>query len=132
MFNLFTGYAKFGKVTETEDTAVKADSGGSVHGLFTPNYQCPLDPAVQSDSFKPSRRVRTVPGGPHTDIFTPEDVGDALSRAPPMPVIDAQVRPKVLLHIFSTFTLSISRRVPLRPNNLQPKKRRLALTLLLV
>jgi hypothetical protein len=69
-------------------------------GLLFPIIQCPLDPAAQPDSFKPSRRVRTVPGGSHTDIFAPEDVGDALSHAPPMPVIDAQVRPKVLLHNF--------------------------------
>jgi len=70
-------YAKFGKVTEAEvvgDTAVQADS----------------DPAAETDSFKPSRRVRTVPGGPHTDIFAPEDIGDALSHAPPRPIIDAE------------------------------------------
>jgi hypothetical protein len=37
MFNIFTGYAKFGKVTEAEvieDAAVKADSGRLVHGSF--------------------------------------------------------------------------------------------------
>ena len=37
MSNLFTGYAKFGKVTEAEDiedTAVKADSGRLGHGFF--------------------------------------------------------------------------------------------------
>ena len=45
---------------------------------------------MQKDSFKPSRRVRTVPGGPHTDIFAQEDDGDALSHAPPKPV-DTQV-----------------------------------------
>lgn len=70
---------------------------GLCMGLLFLFIQCLLDSAVQSDSFKPSRRVRTAPGGSHTDIFAPEDVGDALSYAPPMPVIDAQVRPKVLL-----------------------------------
>lgn len=36
--------------------------------------------------FKPSRRVRTVPGGPHSDIFSHHaDEGDALSSAPPKP-----------------------------------------------
>ena len=40
MSNLFTGYAKFGKVTDAEvigdtaDTAVKADSGRLGHGSF--------------------------------------------------------------------------------------------------
>ncbi|KAF8921537.1 hypothetical protein CPB85DRAFT_1271317 [Mucidula mucida] len=38
-----------------------------------------------SDAFKPTRRVRTAPGGPHTDIFGQDFQGeeDALSRAPP-------------------------------------------------
>jgi len=39
-----------------------------------------------TDTFKPTRRVRTVPGGPHTDIFAHDDEGDALSMAPPKPV----------------------------------------------
>lgn len=39
---------------------------------------------TNTDAFKPSRRVRTVPGGPHSDIFNLED-DDALSQAPPKP-----------------------------------------------
>lgn len=53
---------------------------------------------MQKDSFKPSRRVRTVPGGSHTDIFAYDD-DDALSHAPPKPG-DVQVRPRVLCTTF--------------------------------
>lgn len=38
--------------------------------------------ASRSDAFKPSRRVRSVPGGGHTDIFSAEAEDDALSTAP--------------------------------------------------
>lgn len=49
-----------------------------------------------------------MPGGPHTDIFAQEDIGDALSYAPPKPV-DAQVWFKVLYTVFfGKLTLSIS------------------------
>lgn len=51
---------------------------------------------IATDAFKPTRRVRTVPGGPHTDIFAQDDEGDALSMAPPKPV-DEQVWPSPLL-----------------------------------
>lgn len=36
-----------------------------------------------SADFKPTRRVRELPGGPRTNIFADEDVPDALSMAPP-------------------------------------------------
>lgn len=39
--------------------------------------------AEVADEFKPTRRVRTVPGGPHTNIFGYEDQDDALNTAPP-------------------------------------------------
>ncbi|KAJ7581020.1 hypothetical protein C8J56DRAFT_958856 [Mycena floridula] len=43
-------------------------------------------PSSGSTDFIPSRRVRTVPGGPHSDIFgTDAQEGDALSTAPPLP-----------------------------------------------
>ncbi|KIM48951.1 hypothetical protein M413DRAFT_438128 [Hebeloma cylindrosporum] len=62
------GYAKFGKLsaTDSEDQA---------------NVE--LDSTTTTDEFVPSRRVRTAPGGPHTDIFAHDDEGDALSKAPP-------------------------------------------------
>ena len=78
--------------------------------------------------------MRTVPGGPHTDIFAYEDDGDALSQAPPKP-LNAQVRLRVLCmtFFFDKLTLSISSLVPLRlPLNPQSKKKRVALTSLLV
>lgn len=39
--------------------------------------------APPASDFKPTRRVRELPGGPRTDIFADEDVPDALSMAPP-------------------------------------------------
>jgi len=38
--------------------------------------------STATDNFVASQRVRTAPGGPHTDIFA-HDEGDALSKAPP-------------------------------------------------
>ncbi|KAK7466906.1 hypothetical protein VKT23_003970 [Stygiomarasmius scandens] len=71
-------YAKFGKLSFTEPQA---------------DVTTALPESMSSsdvDSFKPSRRVRTAPGGAHTDIFgndfQAED--DALSRAPPRDVQD--------------------------------------------
>jgi len=63
-------YASFGKLVTVSSTA-----------------ESPADENLSavSDAFKPSRRVRTVPGGPHTDIFAQGDEGDALSLAPPKP-----------------------------------------------
>ena len=49
--------------------------------------------STEKDAFVPSRRVRTVPGGPHTDIFARDDEDDALSQAPPPPAKTAEVRP---------------------------------------
>jgi len=60
------GYATFGKlISETE----KATAGDS-------------DAAASDNEFRPTRRVRDVPGGHHTDIFAQGDEDDALSRAP--------------------------------------------------
>ncbi|KAF8163017.1 hypothetical protein B0H34DRAFT_693732 [Crassisporium funariophilum] len=71
-------YAKFGKLTapstEIEDSLTESETNS----------------AAAADAFKPTRRVRTVPGGPHTDIFAQGDEGDALSHAPPKPV-DAEI-----------------------------------------
>jgi hypothetical protein len=60
------GYAKFGKLkAEPEKAAGESDAEAS------------------TNDFRPSRRVRDVPGGQHTDIFAQGDEGDALSTAPP-------------------------------------------------
>ncbi|RDB24000.1 hypothetical protein Hypma_008852 [Hypsizygus marmoreus] len=67
-------YAKFGKIAvATEDAPVPTVSQSIADSTSASD--------VSSD-FKPTRRVRTVPGGPHSDIFGPEDQGDALSLAP--------------------------------------------------
>lgn len=58
----------------------ESERGDYVHRL---HRNCCLDLSAVSDAFKPTRRVRTVPGGPHTDIFATGDEGDALSLAPP-------------------------------------------------
>jgi hypothetical protein len=67
-------YAKFGKLSEPS-----ADTGTS--NLAQEQISSSTAPAA--DGFIPSRRVRTVPGGPQTDIFGQDDEGDALSMAPP-------------------------------------------------
>ena len=60
------GYAKFGKLQpEPEKAAGESDAEPS------------------TNEFRPSRRVRDVPGGQHTDIFAQDDEDDALSTAPP-------------------------------------------------
>ncbi|KAF8655826.1 hypothetical protein AX16_002911 [Volvariella volvacea WC 439] len=69
-------YAVFGKMEDGSTSAkgqeenaesISESTSGSVPG------------------FKPSRRVRTAPGGVHTDIFANDDDDDALSHAPPAP-----------------------------------------------
>ncbi|KAF9002032.1 ras guanine nucleotide exchange factor domain-containing protein [Cyathus striatus] len=64
-------YAKFG----TLSTPAGASASES-----TAKEQAQVD--VSTDAFKPSRRVRTVPGGPHSNIFGHEEDDDALSSAP--------------------------------------------------
>ncbi|KAF9533345.1 hypothetical protein CPB83DRAFT_845108 [Crepidotus variabilis] len=64
-------YAKFGKLSEATQEQVKdaLEVAGSANA---------------ANGFRPSRRVRDVPGGSHTDIFA-ADEDDALSAAPPKP-----------------------------------------------
>ncbi|KDR73426.1 hypothetical protein GALMADRAFT_608054 [Galerina marginata CBS 339.88] len=62
-------YAKFGKISEPSEARAEDNATGTT--------------STGEDDFIPSRRVRTVPGGPHTDIFARDDEGDALSHAPP-------------------------------------------------
>ncbi|KIY63196.1 hypothetical protein CYLTODRAFT_382637 [Cylindrobasidium torrendii FP15055 ss-10] len=67
-------YAQIGKFTPR-----LGEEGSSASGAeSTPSTE-------NDDGFKPTRRVRTAPGGPHTDIFGSDfqDEEDALSRAPP-------------------------------------------------
>ncbi|KAF8906061.1 hypothetical protein CPB84DRAFT_1814020 [Gymnopilus junonius] len=65
-------YAKFGE-THTTFTTAQHFSGDLETGAQT----------YEKDAFVPSRRVRTVPGGPHIDIFAHDNEDDALSQAPP-------------------------------------------------
>ncbi|THU99381.1 hypothetical protein K435DRAFT_775949 [Dendrothele bispora CBS 962.96] len=67
-------YAKFGKLSFTETQVDVADN--NPNSSSTSNVD---------DAFKPSRRVRTAPGGDHTDIFGADFQAeeDALSTAPP-------------------------------------------------
>ncbi|KAF5365622.1 hypothetical protein D9758_003141 [Tetrapyrgos nigripes] len=68
-------YAKFGKLTAgvPQSNATEAETV--------------TESGSTSDDFKPSRRVRTAPGGNHTDIFGADfqETNDALSEAPPPP-----------------------------------------------
>ncbi|KAF9036775.1 hypothetical protein BJ165DRAFT_1505847 [Panaeolus papilionaceus] len=65
-------YAKFGKLTANQDEPSSNTASQEAESAQS-----------TADAFKPSRRVRTVPGGPHSDIFAQVDEGDALSQAPP-------------------------------------------------
>ncbi|TFK26397.1 hypothetical protein FA15DRAFT_667489 [Coprinopsis marcescibilis] len=64
-------YAKFGKLSAEIPIA-------------SAQQQPESNAAAEQDAFKPSRRVRTAPGGDHTDIFAADDEG-ALAAAPPAP-----------------------------------------------
>ncbi|KAJ7632362.1 hypothetical protein FB45DRAFT_912243 [Roridomyces roridus] len=65
-------YAKFGKISDGEGELPVAGTVASTSVTPSP-----------STDFKPTRRVRELPGGPRTNIFADEDVPDALSMAPP-------------------------------------------------
>lgn len=45
-----------------------------------------------SDAFKPTRRVRTVPGGPHSDIFGHDDDTPPPAPASVTKLVDVLVR----------------------------------------
>lgn len=49
------------------------------------------EPSEDASAFKPSRRVRTAPGGATSGLFDEEEVDDALSRAP----VNAQAKSQV-------------------------------------
>ncbi|KAJ7715941.1 hypothetical protein DFH07DRAFT_862496 [Mycena maculata] len=66
-------YAKFGKIT---DGAPAAETVGPASATAS------ATPSPSAD-FKPTRRVRELPGGPRANIFADEEVSDALSMAPP-------------------------------------------------
>ncbi|KAG7092218.1 hypothetical protein E1B28_008585 [Marasmius oreades] len=68
-----TEFATFGKLSEDAQTSVAA---ANVSG--------------NSDAFKPTRRVRDVPGGKHTDIFGEhfQNEADALANAPPKDILN--------------------------------------------
>ncbi|KAJ6546429.1 hypothetical protein DFH09DRAFT_1171026 [Mycena vulgaris] len=64
-------YVKFGKIA---DSAIDSPAAATVaSGSAAPS---------PSSDFKPTRRVRELPGGPRNNIFADEDVPDALSLAP--------------------------------------------------
>nr|GAT57592.1 predicted protein [Mycena chlorophos] len=70
-------YAKFGKMTEGAPAA-PAETEEEV----APTTTAPAAPAPAND-FKPTRRVRELPGGARTNIFGDDDEEGALSAAPP-------------------------------------------------
>ncbi len=53
-----------------------------------------IEGSSTQDSFRPSRRVRTAPGGEAPNIFGHYVDDDALAGAPPRPVQDTQETPK--------------------------------------
>ncbi|KAH9830925.1 uncharacterized protein C8Q71DRAFT_783777 [Rhodofomes roseus] len=69
-------YARFGTLS----------GGGDVEPEATIQQESPTTAAQQADNaYRPSRRVRTAPGGGHTNIFG-TDTDDALAAAPPRAV----------------------------------------------
>ncbi|KAF8892697.1 hypothetical protein BD779DRAFT_1510447 [Infundibulicybe gibba] len=109
-------YATFGKMTDAPP-----DAGSNIPEI-TSQAGIATNP---SDEFKPTRRVRTVPGGPHTDIFSHDVEDDALSTAPPKPegsepvtspnIPEAPVVPEEESGINFTSTVKPSRRVRTGP-----------------
>ncbi|KAF9476603.1 hypothetical protein BDN70DRAFT_934923 [Pholiota conissans] len=73
-------YAKFGRLSENSSNT-SAENAES---------DAPIPPG---NDFIPSRRVRTVPGGPHTNIFASGDEGDALALAPPRGTVAQDAAP---------------------------------------
>ncbi|KAG6833191.1 hypothetical protein H0H87_010254 [Tephrocybe sp. NHM501043] len=73
-------YAKFGKITEDPSPLSATGDANQVSGV-------PSSTSGAVDDFKPTRRVRTVPGGPHSDIFGGEVEDDALASAPPRQLV---------------------------------------------
>ncbi|KAG6909465.1 hypothetical protein DXG01_000451 [Tephrocybe rancida] len=67
-------YAKFGKISEDAPAVVSTGEAPTL----------PASTSISADDFKPTRRVRTVPGRPHSDIFGASIEDDALASAPPM------------------------------------------------
>ncbi|KAK7693101.1 hypothetical protein QCA50_002667 [Cerrena zonata] len=81
-------YAKFGKITGEEETTPAAAEASSAAATTTAT----APPATTIDSgFKPSRRVRTAPGGPTHNIFGGDSDDDALAAAPPRPAAQPTV-----------------------------------------
>ncbi|KAF7304752.1 hypothetical protein MKEN_01189300 [Mycena kentingensis (nom. inval.)] len=74
---LLPKYVKFGKLSEEDPPAATESSSTATAS----------EPA---SDFKPTRRVRELPGGARTNIFADEDVEDALSAAP---AVSAQPEP---------------------------------------
>ncbi|KAH8108491.1 hypothetical protein DFH11DRAFT_1633166 [Phellopilus nigrolimitatus] len=76
-------YARFGKISD--ETAVEEqrvdEEGGRGRGEDTGKVTDAAAPDVVTD-YRPSRRVRTGPGGPSSSIFEVEFGDDALSQAP--------------------------------------------------
>jgi hypothetical protein len=61
----------------------------SAHSAHLYHAQAPTATVATTDGFKPTRRVRTVPGGPSTDIFGNSVDDGVLAMAPPK---DTKVR----------------------------------------
>ncbi|KAI0928092.1 hypothetical protein AcW1_005454 [Taiwanofungus camphoratus] len=71
-------YARFGTIAGVEESS---DAKASIPADTTTSES-------GSAAFRPSRRVRTAPGGKHTDIFGTDD-DDVLASAPPRGEVEA-------------------------------------------
>ncbi|KAF9066855.1 hypothetical protein BDP27DRAFT_1329861 [Rhodocollybia butyracea] len=80
-------YAKFGKM-----------SAGVASSENTPSITPSTSTTAEEEAFKPSRRVRQVPGGAHTELFGDNEAGDALSTAPPKEVDETEIGSPSITH----------------------------------
>ncbi|KAL5511449.1 hypothetical protein ACEPAH_4665 [Sanghuangporus vaninii] len=71
-------YATFGKISQ--DIAADVENHSVQSGSVETTASSPKE---EPGSFRPSRRVRTTPGGPTSGLFEEEFPDDALSQAPP-------------------------------------------------
>lgn len=68
-------YAKFGKFS--------SDAPADTEAITQQLEKTELTSKEEDSAYRPSRRVRTSPGGPSSGLFEEEFADDALSKAPP-------------------------------------------------
>ncbi|KAJ7172712.1 hypothetical protein C8R46DRAFT_1087007 [Mycena filopes] len=83
-------YATFGKISDGPATSPAAAAPASPASVASAGQ-----PILATPDFKPTRRVRELPGGPRTNIFGDDDVPDASSTASSKAAAPEPVVPQV-------------------------------------